>query len=48
MKVMAKKALVLALMLTPMIAGNVWADEAALSQRIERLERIIKGQGLMS
>ena len=48
MKVMAKKALVVALMLTPMISSNVWADEAVLSQRIERLERIIKGQGLMS
>ncbi|MBE9533207.1 MAG: tol-pal system protein YbgF [Proteobacteria bacterium] len=48
MKVMAKKALVIALMLTPMISSNVWADEAVLSQRIERLERIIKGQGLMS
>lgn len=48
MKVMAKKALIVALMLTPMISSNVWADEAVLSQRIERLERIVKGQGLMS
>ena len=48
MRVMGKKILVIALMLTPMISSTVWADEAILSQRIERLERIIKGQGLMS
>ena len=48
MRVMGTKVLVIALMLTPMISSNVWADEATLSQRIERLERIIKGQGLMS
>ena len=48
MRVMGAKVLVIALMLTPMISSNVWADEATLSQRIERLERIIKGQGLMS
>jgi len=48
MRKMAKKALVLALMLTPMMSHSILADEAALSQRIERLERIVKGQGLMS
>lgn len=48
MKVIGKKALVIALMLSPMMTSNVWADEAALSQRIERLERIIQGQGLVS
>lgn len=48
MRKTGKKALVLALMLTPMMSHSVLADEAALSQRIERLERIVKGQGLMS
>lgn len=43
-----KKALVLAMMLASMISNSVWADEAELSQRIERLERIVKGQGLVS
>lgn len=48
MKVMGKKALVLAMMLAPLMSNSVWADEAELSQRIERLERIVKGQGLVS
>jgi len=48
MKVMGKKALVLAMMLAPIMSNSVWADEAELSQRIERLERIVKGQGLVS
>ena len=48
MRIMGKKALVVALMLTPMMSHSVLADEAVLSQRIERLERIVKGQGLMS
>lgn len=45
---MAKKAVVIAVMLSPMMSTVVLADEAALSQRIERLERIIQGQGLVS
>lgn len=43
-----KKALVLAMMLASMMSNSVWADEAELLQRIERLERIVKGQGLVS
>lgn len=31
-----------------MMSNALWADEAALTQRIERLERIIQGQGLVS
>ena len=48
MKRMGKKSLVLALMLSPLMFNDVWADEVALEQRIDRLERIIKGQGLVS
>ena len=48
MKKMVKKSLVLTLMLSPMMVNTVWADEAALTQRLERLERIVKGQGLVS
>lgn len=47
MAVMAKKALVMMLCLSPII-NTASADEAALNQRIERLERIIQGQGLVS
>ena len=36
------------LALTPFIANTVWADEAELTKRIERVERIVKGQGLAS
>jgi tol-pal system protein YbgF len=43
-----KKALLTALVLSPLYSTMVWADEAALNQRIDRLERIIKGQGLVS
>ncbi|NOQ94409.1 MAG: tol-pal system protein YbgF [Methylophaga sp.] len=45
---MAKKSLIVAMMLSPLMANTVWADEAALTQRIDRLERIIQGQGLVS
>lgn len=48
MKMMGKTALITALMLSPLCINVVWADEAALNQRIDRLERIIKGQGLVS
>jgi len=48
MRKMAMKALAVTLMLSPMMTANVLADEAALNQRIDRLERIIKGQGLVS
>jgi len=45
---MGRQSLVLAMMISPMMVNSVWADEAALTQRIDRLERIIKGQGLVS
>lgn len=45
---MSKKSLVLAMMLSPLMVNTVWADEVELTQRIERLERIIQGQGLVS
>jgi len=48
MKMLTKKALVIAMMLSPIMSTVVVADEAALSQRVERLERIIQGQGLVS
>lgn len=48
MKMLTKKAVVIAMMLSPIMSTVVLADEAALSQRIERLERIIQGQGLVS
>ncbi len=48
MRIKGKKALVLAMMLVPLMSNSVWADEAELLQRIERLERIVKGQGLVS
>ncbi len=48
MKTVGKKALITVLMLSPLYANVVWADEAAMNQRIDRLERIIKGQGLVS
>lgn len=44
----AKKAIVLTVLAASFPINNVWADEAALVQRIERLERIIQGQGLVS
>lgn len=48
MRKIGKKSLAVAIMLSPMMANVVWADEAALSQRVDRLERIIQGQGLAS
>jgi len=48
MRKMSKKSLVVAMMLSPLMVNSVWADEAALTQRIDRLERIIQGQGLVS
>ena len=48
MRVMGKKALAVSIMLAAVIPNVVWADEAALQKRVERLERIIQGQGLVS
>lgn len=44
---MGKKALAVSVMLAVVLPTTVWADEAALQKRIERLERIIQGQGLV-
>jgi tol-pal system protein YbgF len=48
MRIKGKKALVLASLLAIMMSNSVLADETELLQRIERLERIVKGQGLVS
>jgi tol-pal system protein YbgF len=48
MRFMGKKALAVSVMLAVVLPTTVWADEAALQKRIERLERIIQGQGLVS
>jgi tol-pal system protein YbgF len=48
MKMLTQKAVVIAMMLSPIMSNVAVADEAALSQRIDRLERIIQGQGLVS
>lgn len=47
MKLVGKKALVMMLALSPMM-NSAMAEDAELSQRVERLERIIQGQGLVS
>lgn len=47
MKLKVKKSL-LAVCVACVIATPAWADEQQLAERITRLERIIKGQGLMS
>lgn len=48
MRFMGKKALAVSVILAVVLPTTVWADEAALQKRIERLERIIQGQGLVS
>jgi len=48
MKLMGKQTILISLMLSALSVNSVWADEAALNQRIDRLERIIQGQGLVS
>lgn len=48
MRVMGKKALAVSVVLAAMTPNILWADEAALQKRIDRLERIIQGQGLVS
>jgi tol-pal system protein YbgF len=47
MKLVGKKALVVMLALSP-IMNSALAADVELSQRVERLERIIQGQGLVS
>jgi len=48
MRTMGKKISVVILLLSPLVTTSVLADEGALNQRIDRLERIIQGQGLVS
>lgn len=48
MKLMVKKSLVTVCAAMCVMTPPVWADEQQLADRITRLERIIKGQGLMS
>jgi tol-pal system protein YbgF len=48
MKMMVKKMAVIVMMASPMLSTPVMADEAALTQRVDRLERIIQGQGLVA
>ena len=48
MKMIVKKAVVIAVMLSPLLSTALIADEAALTLRIDRLERIIQGQGLVA
>jgi len=44
-----KKAWIAGLLLLLPLSNNIaWADDAALNERIARLERIVKGQGLVS
>jgi len=43
-----KKTLVATLLFVPLCTNIAWADDAALAERIARLERIVKGQGLVS
>jgi tol-pal system protein YbgF len=48
MNSLIKKIAVATLLLMPLLNSVVWADEAVLNERIARLERIVKGQGLVS
>lgn len=48
MKFTAKKAALMAVLFLPLTTNTLLADEDALAQRIDRVERIIQGQGLTS
>jgi tol-pal system protein YbgF len=48
MNSLVKKIAVASLLFAPLVNNVAWADEAVLNERIARLERIIKGQGLVS
>lgn len=48
MNSLVKKIAVVGLLFAPLISNVTWADEAVLNERIARLERIVKGQGLVS
>ena len=48
MKNVLKKALIVSVLIAPMTVQVAWADDDVLIERIARLERIVKGQGLVS
>ncbi|MFW5426455.1 MAG: tol-pal system protein YbgF [Methylophagaceae bacterium] len=48
MKVSDKKLVVIGVIFSLIMSNAVWAEEEVLTQRIDRLERIIQGQGLVS
>ncbi len=48
MKVSNNKLAVMGVMFSLIMSNTVWAEEDVLTPRIERLERIIQGQGLVS
>jgi tol-pal system protein YbgF len=48
MKNVLKKSLVVSLLIVPMTCQVAWAADEVLLERIARLERIVKGQGLVS
>lgn len=48
MNSLLKKIVLTSFLLTPLVNNAAWADEAVLAERIARLERIVKGQGLVS
>jgi len=48
MKNVLNKVLMVSLLASPMAIQPVWADDEEMQKRITRLERIVKGQGLVS
>ena len=48
MRNVLKKALIVSVLVAPMTVQVAWADDDVLLERIARLERIVKGQGLVS
>jgi len=48
MRNVLKKALIVSVLVAPMTVQVAWADDDVLIERIARLERIVKGQGLVS
>jgi len=45
---MHKKVFITALLVLPMMSTSSWASEAELAKRIDKLERTLQGQGLVS
>jgi len=48
MNSLVKTMTVASLVFVPLVNNIAWADDAVLAERIARLERIVKGQGLVS